>query len=123
MPMYTAASPGNLLPKFSVPKTPFGPAGTIAHRASVLQKATAVAAAAKPAAGAHCVAGGVAPTPGPAPTNAAAPRRAIREAIRSPLRPGVPGLPVRLMYVMFPQSFHGAFPIKSELSTCALSPH
>jgi hypothetical protein len=45
MPMYTAASPGNLLPKFSEPKMPPGPAGTIAHRASVLQKATGVVAA------------------------------------------------------------------------------
>ena len=43
--MYTAASPGNLLPKFSEPKLPPGPAGTIAHRASVLQKATGVVAA------------------------------------------------------------------------------
>ncbi len=46
MPMYTAASPGNLLPKFSAPKIPPGPAGTIADRAaSVLQKATGVVAA------------------------------------------------------------------------------
>jgi hypothetical protein len=43
--MYTAASPGNLLPKFSDPKMPPGPAGTSAHRASVLQKATGVVAA------------------------------------------------------------------------------
>ena len=53
--MYTAASPGNLLPKFSEPKMPPGPAGTIAHRASVLQKATGVVAAGYLAAGAHCV--------------------------------------------------------------------
>jgi hypothetical protein len=45
MPMRTAASPGNLVPKFSVPKTPPGPAGTIAHLASVLQNATGVLAA------------------------------------------------------------------------------
>src|SRR5215831_2842163 len=39
MPMYTAASPGNLLPKFS------GPAegGTIARRASLLQATTGAA--------------------------------------------------------------------------------
>jgi hypothetical protein len=43
--MYTAASPGNLFPKFSTPKVPPGPAGTIAHLASVLQKATGVDAA------------------------------------------------------------------------------
>src|SRR6266545_68813 len=44
MPMYTAASPGNLFPKFSAPKMPPGPAGTIARRASLLQSATGVAA-------------------------------------------------------------------------------
>ena len=43
--MRTAASPGNLVPKFSGPKIPPGPAGTIAHRASVLQNATGVVAA------------------------------------------------------------------------------
>jgi hypothetical protein len=79
MPMYTAASPGNLLPKFSGPKMPPGPAGTIAHRASVLQKATGVVAAGYLAAGAHCVGGG-APTPGPAPANATAPRSTTRRA-------------------------------------------
>jgi hypothetical protein len=45
MPMRTAASPGNLVPKFSEPKIAAGPAGTIAHRASVLQNATGVLAA------------------------------------------------------------------------------
>jgi hypothetical protein len=45
MPMKTAASPGNLLPKFSEPKVAPGPAGTIAQRASVLQNATGVVAA------------------------------------------------------------------------------
>jgi hypothetical protein len=45
MPMKTAASPGNLLPKLAEPKMPPGPAGMIAHRASVLQKATGVVAA------------------------------------------------------------------------------
>src|SRR5947207_12509182 len=79
MPMYTAASPGNLLPKFSEPKMPPGPAGTIAHRASVLQKAIGVGAAGYSAAGAHCVGGG-APTPGPAPANATAARRTTRRA-------------------------------------------
>src|SRR6266536_3514134 len=78
MPMYTAASPG-----------------TIAHRASVLQKATGVVAAGYAAAGAHCVAG-VAPTLGPAPTNATAPRRAIskgrpnRSFIVAPFLMGLP---------------------------------
>src|SRR5690348_2981802 len=81
MPMYTAASPGNLLPKFSDPKTPPGPAGTIAHRASVLQKATVVVAAGKFAAGWHCVVGGVAtPAPRAAPTNTAVPRRTATRA-------------------------------------------
>src|SRR5215813_496281 len=74
MPMYTAASPGNLLPMFSEPKIPPGPGGTMAHRASVLQKATGVVAARWFAAGAHwLVGGGVAPTPAPVPTKAAAP--------------------------------------------------
>src|SRR3954470_13755560 len=76
MPMYTAASPGILLQKFSEPKIPPGPAGTIAHRASVLQKATGVVAAGCAAPGAHCVAG-VAPILGSAPTSATAPREAI----------------------------------------------
>src|SRR6188768_2142682 len=81
MPMYTAASPGNLFPKFSGPKMPAGPAGTIAHRASVLQKATGVFAAAKFAVGAHWVAGaGVAPAPGPAPTKEIAPARTAAKA-------------------------------------------
>ena len=76
MPMYTAASPGNLLPKFSAPLTPPGPAGTTAQRASVLQNATGVVAAGKAAAGAHCVAGGVAAVlvPTPATVTAAASR-------------------------------------------------
>src|SRR5438445_2683800 len=39
MPMYTAASPGNLLPKFSDPAD----GGTIARRASLLQTSTGVA--------------------------------------------------------------------------------
>src|SRR2546427_4311255 len=39
MPMYTAASPGNLLPKFSAPAA----AGTIARLASLLQSMTGVA--------------------------------------------------------------------------------
>src|SRR5437588_198811 len=38
MPMYTAASPGNLLPKFSAPAD----GGTIARRASLLQSRTGV---------------------------------------------------------------------------------
>src|SRR4029453_1836102 len=93
--MYTAASPGNLLPKFSVPKAPPGPAGTIAQRASVLQKATGVAAAGYTAAGAHCVVG-VAATPGPPHARATAPARTNnrtkckREVIVSPFRTGSP---------------------------------
>src|SRR6476660_5235694 len=39
IPMYTAASPGNLLPKFSGPAV----GGTIARRASLLQKSTGAA--------------------------------------------------------------------------------
>src|SRR5579862_8615616 len=80
IPMYTAASPGNLLPKFSGPKIPAGPGGTIAHRASVLQKATGVVAAGYCAAGAHCVVGGVAPELGPAPTSTTPVERAARSA-------------------------------------------
>jgi hypothetical protein len=53
--MYTAASPGNLLPKFSVPKLPPGPAETIARRASLLQSITGVAA--NGAASACCLSG------------------------------------------------------------------
>src|SRR5215471_17762216 len=50
MPMYTAASPGNLLPKFS------GPAegGTIARRASLLQATTGAADKSVDAAGKAC---------------------------------------------------------------------
>src|SRR5213078_240244 len=91
MPMYTAASPGNLLPKFSEPKIPPGPAGTIAHRASVLQKATGVVAAGSFAAGAHwVVGGGVAPPTGPALMSVVTPRRAAR---RSSLDFTVPPFP------------------------------
>jgi hypothetical protein len=44
-------------------------AGTIAHRASVLQNETSDVAAGNLAAGAHCVDGGVAATPRPRPRN------------------------------------------------------
>src|SRR5947209_4053453 len=59
MPMYTAASPGNLLPKFSAPAD----GGTIARRASVLHTRTGAAEKDVP----FDVAGA-------APTNPAAPR-------------------------------------------------
>src|SRR6266496_692459 len=65
MPMYTAASPGNLLPKFS------GPAdgGTIARRASVLQTRTGVAEKDAPF---------DLPVAGAEPTNAVVPARITR---------------------------------------------
>src|SRR5213592_830479 len=88
MPMYTAASPGNLLPKFSGPAV----GGTIEHRASVLQKATGVVAAGYAAAGAHCVVGG-APTLGAAPTKPMAPRRTTSRATNATLEVTVPPFP------------------------------
>src|SRR5262245_25686907 len=94
MPMYTAASPGNLLPKFSEPKMPPGPDGTIAQRASVLQYATGVAAAGRAAAGAHCVCVG-APAPGPAPANAVARRTTRRVILDFTVPPFLTGSPRR----------------------------
>src|SRR4030095_14980714 len=87
MAMTTAASPGNLVPKFSEPKTAPGPAGTIAHRASVLQNATGDLAAGYCGTGAHCVVGAVARTPVPAPTDPTAPRRATTRASLDFIRP------------------------------------
>src|SRR4051794_9943193 len=67
MPMYTAASPGNLLPKFS------GPAdgGTIARRASLLHTATGEAEKDAPF---------DLPVAGAEPANAFAPVRTTRSA-------------------------------------------
>src|SRR5262249_24494617 len=96
MPMYRAASPGNLLPKFSVPKLPPGPGGTIAHLASVLQKAIGVVAAGEAAAGGHWVVGGVevAPAPARAPSRTTTPettaRRANLDFIAAPFVTGSP---------------------------------
>src|SRR6266511_5406764 len=81
MPMYAAASPGNLLPKFS------GPAegGTIARRASLLQTRTGVADKDAPA---------DLPVAGAEPTNAVAPTRTTRRA-NADLDFMVPPLPTR----------------------------
>src|SRR6266540_4220716 len=73
MPMYTAASPGNLLPKFSAPAA----GGTIARRASLLHTRTGVAEKDAPLE--------VLPTlevviAGAEPTNAVAPARTTRRA-------------------------------------------
>src|SRR6266511_6109479 len=73
MPMYTAASPGNLLPKFSAPAD----GGTIARRASLLQSRTGAADKDAPV--------GVLPTrevvvAGAAAAYAAAPTRTTRTA-------------------------------------------
>src|SRR5262245_22814847 len=87
MPMYTAASPGNLFPKFSGPAAK----GTIAHRASVLQNATAVVAAGSAAAGAHCVVG-AAPT---AATVSPAPRASTAIAALKRILPLIEHLLVR----------------------------
>src|SRR6266536_2434995 len=65
MPMYTAASPGNLLPKFSAPAD----AGTIARRASPLPTTTGAA---------HTDAPSALPVAGAEPTNAVAPARITR---------------------------------------------
>src|SRR3954447_13489894 len=69
MPMYTAASPGNLLPKFSRPAD----GGTIARRASLLHTRTGEAENDAPF---------DLPVAGAEPTNAVAPARTTRSAKR-----------------------------------------
>src|SRR5215472_17973272 len=94
MPMYTAASPGNLLPKFS------GPAegGTIARRASLLQATTGAADKSVDAAGKACD---------------LAPRARAGEAATTP--PSMPSsapsatiTPIRLMAIHPLRAAHGA---------------